>query len=185
MERPILFSTQMIQQILDGKKTQTRRIIKSPTGRFEVATANYEPNAAHYYHNREVIAVDDNDHDVKTILCPYGQSGDVLWVRETWRPIFKDIRDQGSYELIDTVVDYYEYKADKQHHVQKLIKWKPSIFMPKEACRIKLLIKDIRVERLQDISEEDAVAEIRKFPGHGNAVMPRLFLIVTPHSINT
>lgn len=147
MEKPILFSTPMVQAILEGRKSQTRRIIKK------------QPHGPGYWVFQLGRWLFPNVCPSLKIKCPYGEPGDILWVRETWRPIFKDIRDPGSFELLDTVVDYYEYKADKQPHIQELIKWKPSIFMPKEASRISLLIKDIWVEKLNDISRDDVIAE--------------------------
>jgi hypothetical protein len=91
----------------------------------------------------------------KNFKCPYGKIGDVLWVRETW---FK-------------MDGQFIYKADVKY--PKSLKWKPSIFMPREACRLRIEITDIRVERLHDISQEDAIKEgiecIEKAPvGDGN-----------------
>jgi hypothetical protein len=89
----------------------------------------------------------------KNFKCPYGKIGDVLWVRETW---FK-------------MDGQFIYKADVKY--PKSLKWKPSIFMPREACRLRLEITDIRVERLHDISEEEAIKEgiqyIGNYPEHG------------------
>jgi hypothetical protein len=80
----------------------------------------------------------------KWIKCPFGQPGDLLWVRETWGEIIGGIVYKAS-DLPDNVVDN--------------LRWKPSLFMPKSACRLWLRIKDIRVERLQDITNNDALAE--------------------------
>jgi hypothetical protein len=86
--------------------------------------------------------------------CPYGKVGDILWVRET----FCDM---------DCSINGFAYKADFKNDCSW--KWKPSLFMPKAACRIFLEITDIRVERLQDISKEDAISEgIEKFDGENN-----------------
>lgn len=156
----------MVQSILAGNKTQTRRIItkhrSGPCG--TSLKKNLDWNTI-YPNNPFGIKVprlagDGFDHHetVHRVYSPY-EVGDHLWVKETFRPIMKDIRDPGSYERIDTVVDYYEYKADKRPHIQELIKWKPSIFMPKEASRIILDVTDIQAERLWDITEEDAKAE--------------------------
>jgi len=124
-QRPILFSTLMVQAILAGRKNQTRR---------EVKVKNY------------------TKLDMELSRCPYGQSGDVLWVRETYFPVFKHIHaplfhGQGK----------YMYKADMAFIGEH--KWKPSIHMPKAAARIWLQITNVRVERLQDISQEDAISE--------------------------
>lgn len=93
-------------------------------------------------------------------LSPYGKIGDRLWVRETFCPIFPQDPDYNNGEPIE-----YDYRADYQHGtrlgdvlgIKKI--WKPSIFMPRDAARITLEITNIRVERLNDISEEDALAE--------------------------
>jgi hypothetical protein len=96
-------------------------------------------------------------------MCPYGKPGDILWVRETW--------GNYSYDYPESNAVYFLYRADyppnangywyEPEHINfcNFPKWRPSIHMPKEACRIKLCITDIRVQRLQDISEEDARAE--------------------------
>ena len=122
--KPILFNTQMVRAILDGRKTCTRRIVKpQPT--------------AHY--------------GVQCIKPPY-QPGDILYVRETW-----SLRFDG---------EKYFYKADKNTSREEKrlldyndVKWRPSIHMPKEAARIWLKVTNVRVERLQDITEDGAEAE--------------------------
>lgn len=121
-ERPILFSTPMVQAILNGTKTQTRRIIKDKflyAGEPKFSTRNHQI----------------------TNQCPYGKVGDILWVRETFAKIDEN---------------RFIYKANEN---QKAMRWKPSIHMPKKAAQIFLEITEIKVERLQDISEEDAKAE--------------------------
>lgn len=126
--RPILFSTPMVQAILDGRKKQTRRIIKP------------QPQDVTIYGDGKVV------WHPEVIKRPY-EIGDVLWVRETFGQIIS----------LDEIV----YKADIcSPEVDKpFFGWKPSIFMPKTACRLYLQVKNIRVERLNDISEEDAIAE--------------------------
>lgn len=125
-ERPILFSTPMVRAILDGRKTQTRRVVK---GVHRSLLEGFSP---------EYVADDGN-------YPPYGQVGNVLWVRETW----------------STSARGWIYKADNPNALDNALalRWKPSIFMPKKACRLRLLIKSIRIERLQKITEEDALAE--------------------------
>lgn len=124
-ERPILFSTEMVEAILDGRKTQTRRIIKG------VALDWLAPDM---FTSKYVASKDNN-------LCPYGYENDILWVRETW------CRHKSNYLYKAYRIDVNEYR------------WKPSIHMPKEACRLRLKIKSIRIERLQEVSEKDAIAE--------------------------
>jgi len=143
MERPILFLAPMVQAILNGTKTQTRRIIKPEP----FLNKQYSSNDPKY---KEWFSMNGSHNDCpdKWIqLAPYGKPGDILWVRETWSPIEFE---SGT---------HYRYKATFTENTGLHPKWKPSIHMPKVACRLRLMIKSIRVERLQDISIEDAKAE--------------------------
>lgn len=155
-EIPLLFSTPMIQSLLAGRKTMTRRIIKDEHVLYNLNVNNFIPE---YYHND------------KEGWCPYGQPGDLLWVRETFRKYYQV--DKDGYTLFDNEI--LEYAADNppllylmdgdgahmynKDGSEKYVPWKPSIFMPKVAARIWLQVESIRVERLQDITEEDAKAE--------------------------
>lgn len=136
-ERPILFSAPMVRAILEGRKTQTRRIVK--------------PQPSWLAENNRVINVNGKCGMVESI-CPYGQPGDGLWVRETWAPVPMAWIDDGVEHRSD-----FAYRATGD--VIGCHKWKPSIHMPRWASRITLEIVSVRVERLQDISEEDALAE--------------------------
>jgi len=132
-ERPILFNTEMVKAILEGRKTQTRRVIKDQplSGR-----------SIKHYSDNEWVVYSDSDPIVTlyTIKCPYGQVGDRLWVREMW-----DYTGQG----LDCV-----YKADaKPTDIFPWEKYRPSIFMPRWASRITLEIVEIKVEKLQDINK--------------------------------
>ncbi|MDR6844485.1 hypothetical protein [Flavobacterium granuli] len=147
---PMLYSTPMVQGILEGIKTKTRRTkglekvnINPDEWKFEALCRNPD--------NEE----DKNLHAYFTVKgtetwmyqkCPYNV-GDVLWVREN----FHYIHDSDTNAFLS-----YGYKADNNY---KGAKWKPSIHMPKVACRIFLKIKSIRVERLNEITEEDAIQE--------------------------
>lgn len=137
-EHPIIFSTVMVRAILEGRKTQTRRVVK------ERWVSLVE----------EVLKI-NGKYD---LTIPYGQIGDRLWVRETWR-IEKEnpIRDLNTLAIIDYDNPTIMYKADKLPHIQEILKpyWKPSIFMPRWTSRITLEITDIRVEKLQDINRHD------------------------------
>jgi hypothetical protein len=137
--RPILFSTPMVQAIMGGNKTQTRRIMGDGT------SFGYRPKGWSNGGVRimELSKAPKNQLQELIDYCKYGQIGDVLWVKETF--------------LIDMAG--YSYKANRTDELARYFKWKPSIFMPKAAARIFLRITDIRVERLQDISEDDAIAE--------------------------
>lgn len=155
-ERPILFSTEMVRAILDGRKTQTRRVksleeinLNPVNWRYVAKLGGSWEDKANY-----VYRFLNNVFHPLNIVCPYGEPGDRLWVRETWQ---KRLVESGGFG--------YTYKAN-DHPFDKATKWKPSIFMPREACRILLEVTDVRVERLQDISEEDAMAEGISLPNY-------------------
>lgn len=161
---PILFSTPMVQAILDGRKTMTRRKIKSrhESGLFQVNRRVSDGQIT------DINSLDwDERNCEKDITCPYGQPGDILWVRESAANLNVDF---------PSVEPYWIYKADIQIKDQHgPVTWKPSIHMPKSACRIWLEITDVRVERLQDMDgahaeECDSLKEgIMKFHhGDGN-----------------
>ena len=141
-EHPILFSTPMVQAILEGRKTMTRRIVKPIA---DLTTPDFGFAFEKMIGGTAIF----NGMLPTSIECPYRQPGDKLWVRETW---CKSARE------------WFFYKAGCSDIKLELLKeegfkWKPSIHMPKAAARIWIMITDVRVERLQDISEEDAKAE--------------------------
>ena len=139
--KPIIFSTPMVQAILDGRKTQTRRvIIPQPDRFFEVDDT---PGNFHIY---------DVEWGLGRIYPKY-QVGDILWVRETWATV-----SSGIIEYKATYIDPYTGSTEIDH-IGKKITWRPSIHMPREAARIFLKVTNIRVERLQEITEEYAIAE--------------------------
>jgi hypothetical protein len=149
-ERPILMSAPMVRAILDGRKTQTRRIAK------DVTEWHTEENPLDKCVVRDGVAYCDAQVRVDDVLtfefkCPYGQPGDRLWVRETFAVTNSAPYADGQSDEIAF------YKASWDESEQP--KWKPSIFMPRKVSRITLEITEVRVERLQDISEEDAMAE--------------------------
>lgn len=151
-EHPILFSTPMVQAILREGKTQTRRMVKTPKGAFGFMIAkNSIGNITALYGYDENERTERSDGREWLIQCPYGHIGDILWVRETWNENF--------FTVDHTMREQHEYQYKADGYGDKKMKWKPSIFMPREACRIRLEITNIRVERLQNISEEDAIAE--------------------------
>lgn len=144
-ERPILFSGAMVRAILEGRKTQTRRIIKLPSW----STQSWEDFEV--YENNSVEAICASTGCSADILCPYGKKGDRLWVRETWNQCPDGSFGYKATDLAD---------SESERCFQELgLKWKPSIHMPRKASRINLIIKNIRVEKLQEISKEDAIAE--------------------------
>ena len=142
--KPILFSTEMVQAILAGRKTQTRRIIKSrhESGIFQVCK-NFDG---------KVTSIESLDWDErnceKDILSKY-QIDDILWVREIFCDVSHNLENENC----------FLYKADFLGTTAELVKWKSSLFMPKEAARIFLKVTNVRCERLQDISDGDEIAE--------------------------
>jgi hypothetical protein len=140
-ERPILFSGAMVKAILEGRKTQTRRAIADEWWR--------------------CLDPDDNDDRARAVeMCPYGRAGDRLWVRETWQAQNTEMKW------------WHEWPANDRHSMNWAWtnpvvpaypgtppRWLPAIHMPRMACRLTLEIVTVRVERVQDISEDDAIAE--------------------------
>ncbi len=126
-QKPILFSTPMVQAILEGRKTQTRRIIKG------IEAVNHADLKELY----------DQSPDYFNETCPYGKPGDFIWVRETFAHC-------GNNRFL--------YKANGCEPIPPN-RWKPSIHMPKIACRLYLKIKSVRVEQLKDINTSDARSE--------------------------
>lgn len=161
---PILFkkkADEMVRAILDGQKTQTRRIVKPqpPNGAhpFFIMCSNCEEDEGKWRFTA------NKDHLSGTVLgpvaCPYGKPGDRLWVRETWAARFE--YDQCTPKEIHQGTPIW-YKADVAGGAISqggFGKWRPSAFMPRWASRILLEITAVRVERLQQISVADAMAE--------------------------
>jgi hypothetical protein len=169
MDRPILMSASLVRAVLDGSKSQTRRVLKidadsvEPHGKFPGEFSPWK-----------------NGERLPTILCPYGAAGDRLWVRETWahyQTVNSIRRYDGacSSEVSDGLAGY---KADGfdtiegfREHIRAMSgldleeveingnRWRPSIHMPRWASRLTLSITDVRVEQLQEISANDAAVE--------------------------
>jgi hypothetical protein len=152
-EIPILFTGPMVNAIRENRKTQTRRIVTP------------QPNDSW---SKPPIGVSESGHWVShgcqsNLKCPYGTVRDHLWVREAWAHV-----------IVGNQIDYL-YRADHHTGIEKKNgdqKWKPSIHMPKVACRLMLEVTGVKVERVQEISETDAIAEgcsgDRFATGHGN-----------------
>lgn len=163
--RPILFSAPMVRAILGGHKTQTRRIIEPQPAR--VWFSESEPNV-------QKINWKGCTYRPSCICCPYGIAGDRLWVRETWAVAKKwDGKSPGWTYGPVVGRPAVAFRADGAVR-STYGKWRPSIHMPRWASRITLEITKVRVERVQDISEEDAEAEgvdpiIAKVPTHRDA----------------
>lgn len=145
-ERPILFSAPMVRAILEGRKTQTRRVLDVERMQNRRGTRDCDG-----WHPGDV-----EDPDWRRLAgehwSPYGSHGDLIWVRETWQ------HENGSCD---------DHRCGQPTHIYYLatetypesMRWRPSIFMPRWASRISLRVVSVRVERLQDISESDAQAE--------------------------
>lgn len=130
--KPILFNTEMVRAILEGRKFVTRRVLKEP---FEV-----HPNGF-------ITKPRGNER-----LCPYEppyEVGNILYVRETWRELVTPL----------SMPKKYSYRANIDKRAVGLFKWRPSIHMPKEAARLFLRVTDVRVERLCDMKLADFLAE--------------------------
>lgn len=154
-ERPILFSAPMVRAVLDGRKTVTRRALNAQALKnigygvqlgecHELPSEGpLHPNSVSYYNN----------------FCPFGQIGDRLYVRETC--FINDYREAAvpEGERADCEIHYRADGVPDFEGEEELIRWRPSIHMPRWASRILLEITDVRVERLQDISESQAIAE--------------------------
>lgn len=147
---PILFNTDMVRAILDGRKTVTRRLIKPQQliGILPDKCKNGMPEEflKEKKHMFKPYCDMTDTELIKTSYNPPYQPGDNLYVRETWSPVF-------------VVPRRYLYKVGCKEAENLPIKWHPSIHMPKEAARIWIKVKDVRVERLQEISEKQAEKE--------------------------
>jgi hypothetical protein len=163
-EHPIIFSGPMIRAILEGRKTQTRRIVKfssksiSPNGPYVESDGNPESL---------LTAVHELQKLSTKLACPYGTIGDRLWVRESFARVEPYPQIGERYEMpmgapvSEVHREYWRkriaFKADTDESFNQ--KWKPSIHMPRWASRITLEITDIRIERIQEVSDSDAFSE--------------------------
>jgi hypothetical protein len=175
-ERPILFSGEMVRAILEGRKTQTRRIVKNLVN--TVVGTDYcfhETKDGTWELGFDYVPKTGSGCFLRYIKCPYGKPGDRLWVRETWSCCYigDNVDGSATYEI--------KYKSENQRQsinvsedqcwklrnvLDKNDVWQPSIHIPRIASRILLEVVSVRVERLQDISEEDA-----KLEGFTNSVL--------------
>jgi hypothetical protein len=164
-ERPILFSGEMVRAILDGRKTQTRRIVKPqpPSDINVLYGGEFTQRAPHVIECDETglpIGFGFQYDDDRLWKCPYGQPGERLWVREAFAP-------RSDVELTDAekARHYCLYKAsggdprDEMNWHDYGSKWRPSIHMPRVLSRIDLEITGVRVERVREISADDCLAE--------------------------
>lgn len=148
-------NSEMVRAVLDGRKTQTRRLIKTQPKFLDGSWG---------WHNRKIFKKNiyvDCPSDTMNLFCPYGKGGDRLWVRETFQIV--DF-ETGSVWYRANGDDKFWQKRFAEANEERILKckkptWVPSIHMPRWASRLTLEITNIRVERLNDISEEDAKAE--------------------------
>lgn len=170
-ERPILFSAPMVRAILEGRKTQTRRVVKRIPWRPGV---NPDFSQAREFSNAGEFRIAGSEEMTTGFRCPYGQPGERLWIRETWMPGYSHEADHEkgpqvsllyradnteqrvaapSYELAERWDR--DFSEDGDHPPN----WRPSIHMPRWACRLVLEVTGVRVERLHGISDQDCIAE--------------------------
>ena len=186
-ERPILFSGAMVSAILQGKKQQTRRVVKPQPPKHA---------GDGYPRNRVFCRLADSEEDILyaygpdnwNVRCPYGVPGDRLYVREAWQYAnwtedgypFVGYRADNAKLLIDSGIPeewserlmdaWAELSKPKNYDIDKRAadrRWRPGIHMPRWACRLVLEVTAVRVERLQQISVADAIAEGVKFTDFG------------------
>lgn len=150
-ERPILFSGPMVRALLEGRKTQTRRVVKQELRQLgDGDWYSFDHHGINYLVNARHTTVAAWAHLLQ--FCPYGKPSDRLWVREAWTThAFLD-----KVPPRDLTTRSIHYVADGQI---KTGKYRQAFHMPRWASRILLDVVGVRVERLQDISEEDAIAE--------------------------
>lgn len=165
-DRPILFSGPMVKALLDGRKTQTRRVVKrAPWG-----PRNYTADDFRVAENGALQMQDIFGGAWRDVPLRFSK-GDRLYVRETWAEV-------GSYDpgLIITRADYPSCVPRGYENVPPAdeIKWRVSIHMPRQASRLTLTVTDVRVQRLQECSKEDAAAEgLIKLPATGRYVVAK------------
>ena len=149
--KPILFNTDMVRAIMDGRKTCTRRAVKTR-----------RKDACGFYVTKRtdgsftgIYEYDEDERMFENQLIPPYKPGDILYVRETWHRYTKRVgKGEGCH-----LEEHYGYKASIANSEDAEEPWKPSIHMPKEAARIWLKVTDINLKRLQDITEDEAKAE--------------------------
>lgn len=168
--RPILFSGPMVRAILEGRKTQTRRVIK-PQPPDEWLPS--EMTDIHKMWSDGSFPMQNGEPIIKGwgvvnesgdwgCVCPHGKPGDNLWVRETWQALTRRFGVEYNPKVYldpDWEKWHKYYRATDGGLLPDDSHWRPSIFMPRWVCRIELEITNVRVERLQSISEVDAIAE--------------------------
>lgn len=153
--KPILFNTEMVRAILDGRKSCTRRLVKPQPDEKHTYPLGFVTDSTE---KKEVgcfgFGIDEYGGSIQ-YAKPLYQLGDILYVREKWHKYTKRVGEGKSCHL----AEFYGYKASIANSEDSDEPWKPSIHMPKEAARIWLKVTDVRVERLQDITPEQICRE--------------------------
>lgn len=170
-EKSILFTSDNANAILDGRKTQTRRAIKTPRKRDAFTLIDRGDGWWPYQSDdgESALCSDGNEHPY---ACPYGQPGDRIYVKETywawgrWETRFDAKKGRDAWHFVDMTRECgksYQFKQPApigtRGGVSPAWRKRPSLFMPRHASRILLEVVAVRVERLQEISEADAIAE--------------------------
>ena len=168
-EKPILFNSEMVRAVLEGRKTQTRRVVKLDHGEHLVKLESGQING-----------VQSHSGKVKDLKCPYGKPSDRLWVREKFTTL--------SHNSSDEEGDAWIYAASENGEAWESEaegwRWKPSIFMPRAASRILLEVIDVRVEKLKKMNRGDAMSEGCPFPNIASEKSPLLWFRELWDSIN-
>ena len=166
--KPILFNTEMVRAILDGRKTVTRRVVKPPVPKpceLRKMKGGYHDGEWHLYCEDPLLDAPSNSPWGAQFLPPF-QPGDILYVRETWVKLWwVDMEGRTHYDS-----PMYYYAADGRPDIilrdedgfaeeDQRIRWHPSIHMPKEAARIFLRVTGVKVRHLQDMTAEDSLRE--------------------------
>lgn len=182
-ERPIIFNAEMVRAVLDGRKTQTRRIVKGVPSAHDFqgwvlsSTCPKDESKACWAIGKSPIL-----NKPIRVRCPFGAVGDRLWVRETFR-VHSRATDVATLvykasEQQSWTQQTHRVPIEKCHKPAVVDKWTPSIHMPRWASRIKLEITGVRVERLNSMTERDAIAE-GCIGGHNS--IPGYHYSATPH----
>jgi hypothetical protein len=156
-EHPIIFNEWSIQRILEGEKTQTRRVVRPQPADGVECIRHVKGD---FWQANEMCS--EWDPTLWQSKCPYGTPGDVLWVREAFRlPADNDGKETPK-EQVQRGVNCWYYEATEEYTFLPGADWgrlRPAIHMPRELCRLRLRVEDVRVERVQEISGKDARAE--------------------------
>ena len=156
--KPIIFNTEMVKAILEGRKTVTRRVVKFKAGK--------NPNWTGYI--KDGLTLYNGKNEPCSLPIPY-HVGDILYVRETWHKYIKRVGNGKSCRL----QEFYGYKASITNYEDAHEPWKPSIHMPKEAARLFLRVTGVKLERLQDICNRSTPKDhIKRITSEGLEFQP-------------